>query len=78
MPLLVTLLPLIGLGFLASEPVEWALVAMSAVLGTSAICLGYREHRRRRALAIRESAWRYLCWDAWPKPENGANGACQY
>jgi hypothetical protein len=52
MPLLVTLLPLIGLGFLAAEPVEWGLVAMSAMLGASAICLGYREHRRRRPLAI--------------------------
>jgi hypothetical protein len=52
MPLVITFLPLIGLGFLASEPVEWGLVAMSAVLGASAICLGYREHRRRRPLAI--------------------------
>jgi hypothetical protein len=52
MPLLITFLPLIGLGFIASEPVEWGLVAMSAVLGASAICMGYREHRRRRALAI--------------------------
>ena len=45
MPLLVTALPLLGLSFLASEPVEWALFACSALLGTLALFVGYRQHR---------------------------------
>ena len=45
MPLLVTALPLLGLSFLASEPVEWALLACSAILGTLALVVGYRQHR---------------------------------
>ncbi len=45
MPLLVTALPLLGLSFLASEPVEWALLACSALLGTLALWVGYRQHR---------------------------------
>ena len=45
MPLFVTALPLLGLSFLASEPVEWALFACSAVLGTLALWFGYRQHR---------------------------------
>lgn len=52
LPLVVTLLPLAGLGFLADERVEWALVGASAVLGVTSLCLGYREHRSRRALAV--------------------------
>lgn len=45
MPLLVTALPLLGLSFLASEPVEWTLVACSAILGALALVVGYRQHR---------------------------------
>jgi hypothetical protein len=52
MPLVVTLLPLVGLGFLASEGVEWTLLALSAVLGCTSLCFGYRTHRRRTALAV--------------------------
>ena len=52
MPLALTLLPLAGLGFLADEAVEWALVGLSAVLGVTSLCLGYRAHRSRRALAL--------------------------
>lgn len=52
MPFVVTVLPLLGLSFLASEPVEWALVALSATLGIGSLCLGYRAHRSRRALAV--------------------------
>ena len=52
MPLALTLLPLVGLQFLAEGWVEWSLIATSAVLGTSSLCLGFREHRSRRALAI--------------------------
>ena len=52
MPLLVTLLPLFGLSFLASEPVEWALLLMSAGFGTASICLGFKEHRSRKVFAV--------------------------
>lgn len=52
MPIVLTLLPLAGLAFLADERVDWALIGISAVLGVSSLCLGYRRHRSRRALAF--------------------------
>jgi hypothetical protein len=52
MPLVITLLPLVGLGFLSSEPVEWSLLGLSALLGVSSLCLGYRRHRSRKALCV--------------------------
>lgn len=52
MPLVVTLLPLLGLTFLASEPIEWGLLAASATLGTLSLCLGFKEHRSRGVFAI--------------------------
>ena len=52
MPLLVTLLPLVGLSFLAHETTEWALLLLSATFGVASLCLGFRAHRSRRALAV--------------------------
>jgi len=52
MPLVITLLPLLGLTFLADERLEWGLLGLSALLGVSSLCLGFREHGHRRALAI--------------------------
>lgn len=52
MPLVITLLPLIGLAFLANEWVEWLLLGASGALGVSSLCLGYRAHGRRRPLAV--------------------------
>jgi len=52
MPLLLTLLPLVGLSFFASQWMEWLLVVFSAALGTASLCLGYREHKSRRAFAV--------------------------
>lgn len=52
MPLVVTLLPLFGLTFLADERLEWGLLALSASLGISSLCFGFREHGSRRALVI--------------------------
>lgn len=52
MPLVITLLPLVGLGFLADERTEWGLLSLSALLGSSSLALGYREHRKRQALLI--------------------------
>jgi hypothetical protein len=52
LPLVVTLLPLVGLSFLADERTEWVLLGLSALLGVTSLCLGYRAHRRRRALVV--------------------------
>lgn len=50
MPLLVTVLPLLGLGFLLNEAVERTIV-LAAVLATGAsICGGYRRHRHSGVL----------------------------
>ena len=49
MPLVITFLPLIGLGWLANEWVEWVLFACSAAIGTSSLCLGYRQHGNKNA-----------------------------
>ena len=51
LPLVGTLLPLVGLSFLASEPVEWLLL-LSAGFGTASLCLGFKEHRNRRVFAV--------------------------
>ncbi len=52
LPLVVTLLPLVGLRFLADERTEWALLGLSALLASSSLGLGYREHRKRQALLV--------------------------
>ena len=52
MPLAITLLPLLGLTFLADERLEWGLLGLSGLIGVSSLCLGFREHRRRIALAV--------------------------
>ncbi len=52
MPFIITMLPLLGLSFLASEPVEWTLLLSSATLGTLSLCAGFREHRSRRVFAV--------------------------
>jgi hypothetical protein len=52
MPFVVTMLPLLGLSFLASEPVEWALLLTSATLGTLSLCAGFREHGSRRVFGV--------------------------
>ena len=52
MPLVVTLLPLLGLSFLASEPVEWVLLGASAALGSLSLCLGFRQHRSRLVFMV--------------------------
>lgn len=60
MPFLITILPLLGLGFLSSEPVEWGLLAASGVLGTLSLCLGFREHKQRRVFAVLGVALAFL------------------
>ncbi|MEO7718801.1 MAG: MerC domain-containing protein [Capsulimonas sp.] len=52
MPIVITLLPLLARDFFADNRLEWAMLGLSALLGSSSLCLGYREHRKRRALLI--------------------------
>ncbi|MBC8139422.1 MAG: MerC domain-containing protein [Fibrella sp.] len=52
MPMAVTLLPLVGLDFLAHESAEWMLLGLSLLIGCGSIWLGFREHRRRHALLV--------------------------
>ena len=48
MPLVITFLPYIGLGFIANESFEWAMLLISSMLGISSICMGYKLHRDKR------------------------------
>lgn len=52
MPLLITILPLIGLGFLASEPAELAIISGAIVLALGSIVWGVRHHRSWRAFLV--------------------------
>lgn len=46
-PLLLTFLPLVGLGFLANPMVEWSMIILALILGVSSIFLSYfRTHKR--------------------------------
>ncbi len=60
MPFVITVLPLLGLGFLSSEPVEWALLSCSAVLGTLSLCVGFRQHKQRRVFGVLGLAMAFL------------------
>jgi MerC mercury resistance protein len=53
MPLLIGLLPLVGLSFLAKEQTEWALVGLSFGVGSLSLIPSYaRKHRRWRPLML--------------------------
>lgn len=52
MPLLAAILPMLGLGVLAAEGTETALMGTSAALATIGIGLGYRRHRSGRVVAV--------------------------
>jgi hypothetical protein len=53
MPLLAGLLPLVGLGFLASEQTEWVLVGLSLGIGSLSLLPSYaRKHRQWRPLLL--------------------------
>jgi hypothetical protein len=53
MPFAVGVLPLIGLGFFASEWFEWSMVGVAAALGGAGLGLSYaRAHRNARPLAL--------------------------
>jgi len=48
MPLVVTMLPLVGLGFLAGEPAEYAFIG-AVLLAADSVVSGVRHHRKWRA-----------------------------
>jgi hypothetical protein len=53
MPLLIGLLPLVGMSFLASEVAEWSLVSLSLGVGSLSLLPSYaRKHRQWRPLLI--------------------------
>jgi len=53
MPLLVGLLPVVGLGFLAEEQTEWALVGLSIGIGSLSLIPSFaRKHRQWRPLLL--------------------------
>ena len=51
-PLLVAVLPLIGLGFLVGERAEWVLISAAIALAIGSLAWGVRHHRSWRALLI--------------------------
>ncbi|HZY36814.1 MAG TPA: MerC domain-containing protein [Mucilaginibacter sp.] len=52
-PLLITVLPLAGLGFLANPLIEWSMIIFALVIGTYAIGLSYlRSHHRPLPLVL--------------------------
>jgi hypothetical protein len=52
MPLVVTMLPIIGLSLLATEEFEWMLLIGSAILGIVSLCFGFKKHKSFKALSF--------------------------
>ena len=50
MPIVVSFLPLLGLGWLSSEWVEWTLLLASACMGATSLCWGVKKHGNRCVL----------------------------
>ena len=52
-PLLLTVLPLLGLEYLTDPRLEWSMIAMSAAIALSSLISGYRkQHKRFTALVV--------------------------
>ena len=51
-PLLMTVLPLVGLGFILSESAELALVASAVGVAMGSLTWGYRHHRKWRVFLM--------------------------
>jgi len=49
LPLLMAVLPALGLGFLANHEFERAFIAFASVLALASLAIGFRRHRRVRA-----------------------------
>lgn len=52
LPILITVLPLLGLTLLAHPRVQAGLIDLSALIGVFSLCVGFREHGRPRALWV--------------------------
>jgi hypothetical protein len=52
MPLIVTLLPIFGLSLFATEEFEWMLLMVSAMLGLTSLCFGFKKHKSFRAFSF--------------------------
>jgi hypothetical protein len=50
MPLLVGVLPLLGLAFVAEERFEWAVIGSIVILATASALWGYQKHRALRVV----------------------------
>lgn len=68
MPIVVTLLPLVGLGFLAHDAVEWLLIGLSTLLGIVSLMMGFRAHRSYRALLVLGAGIGLLFLGRWTHP----------
>jgi hypothetical protein len=64
-PLLVTILPVAGLGFLVHDVTEGLLLAASVALAAVSLCWGFRLHRRWRALLFLVGALGFLVVGRW-------------
>lgn len=51
-PLLITVLPLIGLGFILAESTELVMVASASGIAVGSLAWGFRNHRKRRVFLI--------------------------
>jgi hypothetical protein len=71
-PLLVTILPLAGLGLLVQEATEGVLLAASVALAAASLCWGFRLHRRWRVLLFLVGALGFIVAGRWM-----ANGASE-
>ena len=64
-PLLVTILPLVGLGFVVREATEGVLLAASVALAAASLCWGFRLHRRWRVLLFLVGALGFIVVGRW-------------
>ena len=52
LPFVITILPLLGLGFLSSEKFELGMIVFSIGLASFSLCWGHRIHKSRNALYL--------------------------
>lgn len=64
-PLLVTMLPLAGLGFVVREASEGVLLAGSVALAAASLCWGFRLHKRWRVLLFLVGALGFIVVGRW-------------
>lgn len=74
-PLLLSLLPFAGVGFLASESVETAFLGTSLVLAVGSLCWGFRIHQQRRTLLLLGAALLLIVGGRF-SPEETAEVVC--